>query len=139
MREVDADGDAEAEAAPPLEEQSLPGISISISICICNRIKGLGWVDHQGQRPHPAQRVIDMQLLLLPGHCGISASLFVRTLQRGHDNNGNNCGNNRRRQQRHLKVSEGQGPHLATTWTRESCAQWRAENGVFNNFFLSYF
>ncbi|XP_043648297.1 uncharacterized protein LOC122616798 [Drosophila teissieri] len=59
------------------EEQSLPGISNSICICIhLHRTKGLGWVDHQGQRPHPDQRVIDMQSLLLPQHCGISASFL---------------------------------------------------------------
>lgn len=50
--------------------------SICICIWICKRAKGLGWVDHQGQRPHPDQRVIDMQSLLLPQHCGISASFL---------------------------------------------------------------
>ncbi|EDV52278.2 LOW QUALITY PROTEIN: uncharacterized protein Dere_GG13460 [Drosophila erecta] len=67
MREADP-------ASLQQEKKSLPGISISICICICNRTKGLGWVDHQGQRPHPDQRVIDMPSLLLPQHCGISAS-----------------------------------------------------------------
>nr|DAA03023.1 TPA_inf: HDC10482 [Drosophila melanogaster] len=69
MREADP-------GSPQREEQSLPGISICICIWICKRAKGLGWVDHQGQRPHPDQRVIDMQSLLLPQHCGISASFL---------------------------------------------------------------
>lgn len=33
------------------------------------------------------------------------------------------------RQQRHLKVSEGQGPHLAPTWTLESFGPEAAAKG----------